>query len=209
MIIYIGLTMISSSDVFAYKRHIASRLSLVNVPALNYLLRSEIFVSEDRQLQAIHLVLDYEPLSRIFYEAGQAIRAGDPRLARINIYVPGFLARRNRPPVVLLPQWILPEATIAPREEISSSRSFLDEETEKFHFEEKKTQGAQIVHISDAEKETNRHLGVQAPILVIAHLDNTSEEEKDEMTLNRGNKNLRDLMATRNKGSTSQEVPKS
>ena len=66
VIIYIGLTMISSSDVFAYKRHIASRLNLVNVPALNYLLRFEIFVSEDRQLQAIHLVLDYEPLSRNF-----------------------------------------------------------------------------------------------------------------------------------------------
>ena len=70
MIIFIGLTMISSSDIFADKRHIALRLSLVNVPTLNYLLRSEIFVSEDRQLRAIHLVLDYEPLSRIFQEAG-------------------------------------------------------------------------------------------------------------------------------------------
>ena len=209
MIIYIGLTMISSSDVFAYKRHIASRLSLVNVPALNYLLRSEIFVSEDRQLQAIHLVLDYEPLSRIFWEAGQAIRAGDPRLACIDVSVPSFLARRDRPPVVLLPQWILPEAAIAPREEISSSRSFLDEETDKFHFEEEKTQGAQIVHISNAEKETNWHSGVQALILVIAHPDSTSEEEEAEMALNRGNKNLRDLMAIRNKGSTPQEVPKS
>ena len=103
----------------------------------------------------------------------------------------------------------MPEATVAPREEISFSRSFLEEEIDKFHFKEEETQGAQIVHISDTEKETNRHLGVQAPILVIAHLNNTSEEEKDEMTLNRGNKNLRDLMATRNKGSTSQEVPKS
>ena len=77
MIIFIGLIMISSSDVFADKRHVASRLSLVNVSALNYLLRSEVFVSEDRQLRAAHLVLDYEPLSRIFQEAGQVIRVGD------------------------------------------------------------------------------------------------------------------------------------
>ena len=54
MIIYIGLTMISSSNVFANKRHVASRLSPVNVPSLNYLLRSKIFVSEDRQLRAVH-----------------------------------------------------------------------------------------------------------------------------------------------------------
>ena len=50
MVIFIGLTMISSSDVFADKRHVAPRLSLVNVPALNYLLKFEVFVSEDRQL---------------------------------------------------------------------------------------------------------------------------------------------------------------
>ena len=44
---------------------------------------------------------------------------------------------------------------------------------------------------------------------MIAHLDSTSEEEEDEMALNRGNKGLRELMAARNKGSTLKEVPKS
>ena len=48
MIIFTDLTMISSSDVFADKRHVASRLSLVNIPGLNKLLRLEIFISEDR-----------------------------------------------------------------------------------------------------------------------------------------------------------------
>ena len=66
MIIFIGLTMISSSDVCADKRHVASRLSLVNVPTLNKLLRLEIFINEDGQLRATHLVLDYEPLLRTF-----------------------------------------------------------------------------------------------------------------------------------------------
>ena len=36
---FVGLTMISSSDVFADKRHTAPRLSLVNVQGLNKLLR--------------------------------------------------------------------------------------------------------------------------------------------------------------------------
>ena len=40
-------------------------------------------------------------------------------------------------------------------------------------------------------------------------LDNTSEEEEDEMALNWRNKGLRELMAARNKGSNSKEVPKS
>ena len=66
MIIFISLTMISSSDVFVDKMHVALRLSLVNVLTLNKLLRSEIFISEDGQLRAVHLVPDHEPLSRIF-----------------------------------------------------------------------------------------------------------------------------------------------
>ena len=36
--------------VFADKRHVAPRLSLVNIAGLNKVLRSEIFVSEDRQM---------------------------------------------------------------------------------------------------------------------------------------------------------------
>ena len=62
--------MISSSDVFADKRRIAPRLSLVNVPGLNKLLRSKIFISENGQLRAVHLILDYEPLSRAFQDVG-------------------------------------------------------------------------------------------------------------------------------------------
>ena len=70
MIILIDLTMISSSNVFADKRYVAPRLSLVNVLGFNKLLSSEVFISEDRQLQVVHLILDYEPLSRIYQDAG-------------------------------------------------------------------------------------------------------------------------------------------
>ena len=92
MILFINLTMVSSSDVFVDKRHVTLKLSLVNVVGLNKLLWSEVFISEDKQLRAIHLILDYKPLSRIYQDAGQAIRAGDPRLARIDVFMPSFLA---------------------------------------------------------------------------------------------------------------------
>ena len=46
------------------KEHISPQLSLTNVAALNYLLRSQIFVNDDGQLQVAHLILDHEPLSR-------------------------------------------------------------------------------------------------------------------------------------------------
>ena len=96
-----GLTIITFSDVFADKDHVSPKLGLVNIPRLNFLLRSEIFMSEDNQLWAAHLILSYEPLSRIYQDAGQALRVGNPRLVRIDISKPGFLARRDLPPVVL------------------------------------------------------------------------------------------------------------
>ena len=66
MRVFIDLTTISSSDVFLDKTHVAPRLSFVNVPGLNKVLRFEIFVSKDRQLRLAPLILEYEPLSRIF-----------------------------------------------------------------------------------------------------------------------------------------------
>ena len=97
----IGFTMSSYFGCFADKEHVPLKISCVNVPGLNFLLRSEIFVSEDSQLRATHLILGYEPLSHIYQDAGQALRAGNPRLARINVSKPGFLVRRDLPPVVL------------------------------------------------------------------------------------------------------------
>ena len=75
----ISLTMIFSSAVFANKKHITPKLSLVDVAGLNKVLRSEIFVNEDRQLRAVHLILNFEPLSNQFQDVGQVIRVGDLR----------------------------------------------------------------------------------------------------------------------------------
>ena len=87
--------------MFADKSHVAPRLSLTSVTALNYLLRSEIFVSEDGQLRAVHLILDFEPISKIFQEVGHAIRVGDPRINQIEVLKLEFLARDDLPPIVL------------------------------------------------------------------------------------------------------------
>ena len=90
--IFVDLTMISFSNISADKNHVVPRLSHINVQAFNYLLRSEIFVSKDGQLQAAPLIWDYEPLSRIFQDVDQAIRVGSSRLAQIDVSKPGFLA---------------------------------------------------------------------------------------------------------------------
>ena len=97
----IGLTMSVHFGCFADKEHISPKISCVNVPGLNFLLRSEIFVSEHRQLRAVHLILGYEPLSCIYQDAGQALKANNPRLARIDVSKPGFLMRRDLPLMVL------------------------------------------------------------------------------------------------------------
>ena len=75
------LTNIFLLNVFTDKNHVTPKLSLINVPALNYLLRLEMFVSKDGQLQVAHLILDYEPISRIFQDVGQVLKAGNPKLA--------------------------------------------------------------------------------------------------------------------------------
>ena len=67
------LTMLCFSATFADKRHVVPKFSLTNVESFNYLLRSKIFVSEDRQLRAVHLILDFEPISEIYQEIDHAL----------------------------------------------------------------------------------------------------------------------------------------
>ena len=167
MIIFIDLTMISSSDVFANKRHVASRLSLVNVSSVNKFLRSEAFISEHRQLRTVHLILNYEPLSRIYLDVGQAIRAGDPKLARIDVLRLGFLAQETFPPVELPFQRSLREVVI-PREETTSSRLSFKAEIDQFHFEEEGKAPKRPVELSDSEADFDRSFATHPPRLVVA-----------------------------------------
>ena len=163
----IGLTIITFSNFFADKDHVSPKLSLVNVPRLKFLLRSEIFVSEDNQLWAAHLILGYEPLSRIYQDADQALKVGNPQLARIDVSKPRFLARQDlllvvlpaqqKPPqfAILLQQ--VPFTAVAVAEEIaSSSHLSLEEEIYRFHFAEEERTPEKPVELSDSETKPNR-----------------------------------------------------
>ena len=186
------LTMTLFLVVIADRRHIAPRLSFTNVAALKYLLRSEIFVSKDRQLPAIHLILDFEPISRTFQEIGHTIRARDPQINHIDVSKPDFLARDDLPPIKLpiqqihhplvIPLQQVPlEALVAAKEEIASSRLFLEEEIDQFRFVEDVGPSEKPVDISDSETESVNLSSVYPKQLVITQIDSESEEEEEEM----------------------------
>ena len=82
---FISLTMISSSNIFANKRHVAPRLSLVNVPALNYLLGSEIFISE---------VGGCEPLTQ-YLTTSLCQGSSRRRVRQSELVIPGQLAQTS------------------------------------------------------------------------------------------------------------------
>ena len=116
-------------------------------------------------MRAVHLILDFEPISTVFQEIGHTIRAGDPQINRINVSKPDFLAREVIPPVRLPVQQIPPplisplqqvplEAPVAAEEEIASSRLSLEEKIDQFRFMEDVRPSEKPVDISDFETES-------------------------------------------------------
>jgi len=192
-------------DVFVDKRHVAPKLNLVNVAGLNRVLRSEMFVSEDRQLQTVHFILDFKPLSDNFQDVVHAIKAGDPRLARIDVSMPRFLAWEDLPPVELPLHRSLREVA-TPREETASSRMSHETEIDQFHLGEEGEALGEPVEISDLEGTLDRSFTVRSPKFIVAQVDSSSEEE-EEMALN-PRKGLKELFARRNKGSSSKDAPR-
>ena len=154
----------------------------------------------------VHLILDFEPILDNFQEAGHVIKASDPRLRRIDVFVPGFLAREEVVLVKLPPILALPEV-VAPREETASSRLSLEEEIDQFQLKKEGEVRVDLVEISDNEGGLDRSSVVRSPQLIIIKVDSISEEE-DAMALNL-RKGLKDLLIGRNKGSSSNEAPKS
>ena len=127
-------------------------------------------MSEDRQLCAVHLILDYEPLSCAFVDVGQAIRAGSPRLACIDISKPVFLARRDLPLVQLPVQRVLQEVA-APGEGVDSSHSSLEDEIDHFRFTEEGEVPTKPIKLSDSGSNLDRFSVAHSPGLVIAQID--------------------------------------
>ena len=148
---------------------------------LNYLLRSQIFVNDNGQLRAVHLILDFEPISRFFLDVGNSIRADNYRLARIDVFRPGFLAPYDLPPVDHpIPQGIpfavqplqqvpLEQAIV---EEGAASSSFLEEEIDRFQFEE------EAIVISEAEEGADEYSCVQTPAQIVTYIGDSSTRRK-------------------------------
>ena len=167
-------------------------------------------MNDDGQLRAVHLILDFEPISRSFLDVGNSIRARDYRLARIDVSRPNFLADYDLPPVDHpIPQGIplaakpLREVTVGEailREETASSSS-LELEIDKFRFEE------ETVHISDAEEGANEQSSVHPPDRAITYIADSTDEEEDMAP--RTGPSLKELMGGRNKVSSSQDKGKS
>ena len=163
--------------------------------------------------------MGYEPLSHVFLDVGQSIRAGSSRLSRIDVSKSGFLARRDLPPVTLPilqnlplvaqpPPQDHPGAAASVEEEIESSLLSLEEEIYEFYFEEENPK-APLIDLSDAKGELDKNSAICASPLVIACSDDSFNEEVDNMASNKGNKSLRELMAAWGKGSTSKAPTKS
>ena len=143
-------------------------------------------------------------------DVGNSIRANDYRLARIDVSRPGFLAQHDLPPVdhpILqgiplaaqpLQQVPLGQAIV---EEGAASSSSLEEEIDKFQFEE------EAIVISEAEEEVDEYSCVQTPAQIVTYIGDSSDEE-EEMAPKTG-PSLRELMKSRNKAPSPQDKNKS
>ena len=84
-------------DDFA-DRHIAEpNINLVNKESLDNILRAEVFVHDDGQLRAAHLILGYNLISSSFQAPKCVIRAKDSRLHCISVTALGFLLLEGPP----------------------------------------------------------------------------------------------------------------
>ena len=167
-------------------------------------------MNDDGQLRVVHLILDYEPISRTFLDVGNSIRANNHHLARINISWPGFLAPYDLPPVDHpIPQGIpflaqplqqvpLRQAIV---EEGAASSSSLGKEIDGFQFE------AEAIIISEAEEEVDEYSCVQTPTQIITYVGDSSDEE--EAMAPKTGPSLRELMKNRNKAPSPQDKNKS
>ena len=134
---------------------------MVNVKDLNKVLRSEVFVSKDRQLRVVHLILDFKPLSNAFQDIGHEIRPGNPQLRKIDVSIPGFLAHEDIVPVELPSQRAFPAAI--PKEDTTSSRLSLEEEINQFLLKEEEEVRADPVEILDSKGEFDRSSATRSP----------------------------------------------
>ena len=92
-------------------------------------------------------------------------------------------------------------------EKRTASSSSLEEEIDKFQFEEEEMQVEAIV-ISEVEEETDEYSCVQTPAPIVTYVEDSSDNEEKEMAP-KPTPSLRELMKGRNKAPSPQEANKS
>ena len=167
-------------------------------------------MNDDEQLRAAHLILEFEPISRNFLDVGNSIRANDYRLARIDVSQPGFLAPYDLPavdhpipqgiPLAAQPLQQVPLGQAIVEEEATSSSS-LEEEIDKFQFEE------EVIVILEAKEEAEEYSCIQTLAQIVTYIGDSSDEEEE--TAPKTGPSLRELMKSRNKASSPQDKNKS
>ena len=163
-----------------------------------------------RSLRAVHLILDFEPISRSFLNVSNSIQADDYRLARIDVSRPGFLAPYDLPPVDHpIPQGIpfvaQPLQQVPLRQAIigegATSFSSLKAKLDRFRFEE------EAIVISEVEEGADEYSCVQTPVQIITYIGDSLDEE--EAMAPKTGPSLKELMRNRNKAPSPKDKNKS
>lgn len=128
-------------------------------------------------MRAVHLILGFKPLSNIFQDASNSIRAGDCHLALIDITVPGFFARKDVVPTESPSHHVPPEAA-APREDTASSLKSLWKEIDQLHLEEEEEEQREpVISISDSEEDLDKSSSIHTSRLIVEWVDDSSKKE--------------------------------
>ena len=99
------------------------------------------------------------------------------------------------------------EAPIVAEEEIASSQLSLEEEIDQFRFMEDIGPSEKPMDISDFETKSVNLSSVYPKQLVITQIDSEYEKEEEELDQKK-RPGLKGLLASRNKGGSSKEAPK-
>ena len=92
-------------------------------------------------------------------------------------------------------------------EEGTASSFSLEEEIDKFQFEEEETQ-VEVIIISGAEEEINEYSCIQTPAPIVTYVEDSSDNEAEEMAP-KPSPSLRELMKARNEVPSPQKANKS
>ena len=180
---------------FTDKHCTAPQLNLVNRQSLDKILRSKVSVNKaDGQLQAVHVILRYQPISLAFQAPKCVIKAKDPRLHRISVAYEGFIVLEGVP---ILEGTPFTQPLFMGILSVGASPSWpIDKEEEEE--EEKEKESEEVVDLSNSQDEFEvfkRPLSLESTSVDLIHQQEAGIVAFDEMGIQRKSKrSLLDLI---------------